>query len=53
MILLMIATHNELCKEEGNINTHMNLFQRLRYPIGLNGKKIIIMVQRGGAMVLV
>ena len=39
MILLMIATHNELCKEEGNINTHMNLFQRLRYPIGLNGNK--------------
>ena len=30
MILLMIATHNELCKEEGNINTYVNLFQRLR-----------------------
>ena len=39
MILLMIATHNELCKEEGNINTCMKLFQRLRYPIGLNGNK--------------
>ena len=39
MILLMIATHNELCKEEKNINTYVNLFQRLRYPIGLNGNK--------------
>ena len=39
MILLMIATHNELCKEVQNINTYMNLFQRLRYPIGSNGNK--------------
>ena len=39
IILLMIATHNELCKEEGIFNTYMNLFQRLRCPIGSNGNK--------------
>ena len=39
MILLMIATYNELCKKEENVNTYMNLFQRLRYPIGSNGNK--------------